>query len=159
MLDTKRRRGHAPIGQKAHGCPSFGGAARYTMAAAVSRRGGVAHWIFEGAMTSELFEIFVCQFVMPKLPYPCVLMMDNLAAHLSPRLFIAVRDHGHALLRRPVCSPDFAPVETVFSMLKSGLRSLSYVITSNTLENAAEAVLYTIPSENFARAFEHCGYI
>ena len=85
-------------------------------------------------------------------------MMDNLRAHLPQRMFDAAAGEGHRLLRRPVASPDFAPVESVFSEMKASLRRASSLITPRNLAGAAQAALRAIPQQHFANFFLNCGY-
>ncbi len=58
-------------------------------------------------------------------PYPAkhsVLVMDNARIHHDNDLVTAIEDIGGRVLYLPPYSPDFNPIETAFSALKSWLK-------------------------------------
>src|SRR5438067_533497 len=58
-------------------------------------------------------------------PYPAkhsVLVMDNARIHHNNDLVTAIEDIGGRILYLPPYSPDFNPIETAFSALKSWLK-------------------------------------
>src|SRR5579859_2561687 len=58
-------------------------------------------------------------------PYPAkhsVLVMDNARIHHDNNLVTAIEDNGGRVLYLPPYSPDFNPIETAFSALKSWLK-------------------------------------
>jgi transposase len=58
-------------------------------------------------------------------PYPAkhsVLVMDNARIHHNDNLITAIEDAGSKVLYLPPYSPDFNPIETAFSALKSWLK-------------------------------------
>jgi transposase len=58
-------------------------------------------------------------------PYPAkhsVLVMDNARIHHNDNLVEAVENIGGKILYLPPYSPDFNPIETAFSALKSWLK-------------------------------------
>ena len=51
-----------------------------------------------------------------------IVVMDNLSSHKSQALRDAIEAVGAQLILPPPCSPDFNPIEQVFSKLKALLR-------------------------------------
>ena len=51
-----------------------------------------------------------------------VILMDNLSAHSGPEVDHLFRMAGHIVVYRPTHSPDFAPIEYVFSWLKGAFK-------------------------------------
>lgn len=83
-----------------------------------------ALWQKLGAWNGALFEIFVCEELLPRLLEPCVLVLDNARIHQSHSLRQAVEEAGHRLLFLPPYSPDFNPIELVWGWLKNWVRHL-----------------------------------
>jgi len=60
--------------------------------------------------------------LLPRLPQGRVLVLDNARIHKSHSLREAVELEGHQLLFLPTYSPDFNPIELVWSWLKNWVR-------------------------------------
>ncbi len=84
-----------------------------------------ALWQKLGAWKGLLFEAFVVDELLPRLPPESVLVLDNARIHQSHSLKKAVEDAGHRLLFLPPYSPDFNPIELVWSWLKNAVRYLA----------------------------------
>ena len=52
------------------------------------------------------------------------MVLDNLAAHLRPEVAVAIERAGASVLPLPPYSPDFNPIEEMFSKFKEALRRL-----------------------------------
>lgn len=94
-------------------------------------------------------------------PYPAkhsVLVMDNARIHHDDDLVAAIEDIGGKVLYLPPYSPDFNPIETAFSALKSWLkrhRDLANYFDPTYLISIA---LAQTTSENAKRYFEESVY-
>ena len=84
-----------------------------------------ALWQKKGAWTGVLFELFLEEAVLPYLPKGSVLVLDNARIHHGPLLQKIVEKAGHSLLYLPAYSPDFNPIELVWSWLKTRVRDLA----------------------------------
>lgn len=84
-----------------------------------------ALWHKRGAWTGRLFKLFVEEDVLPRLPEGSVLVLDNARIHHGHALKEAVEQAGHCLLYLPPYSPDFNPIEMVWSWLKAKVRALA----------------------------------
>ncbi|CAB4405886.1 unnamed protein product [Rhizophagus irregularis] len=98
----------------------------YTILPALSLEGFIAVDIIEGSCDKEKFQTFVLTQLLPQInPYPAkhsVLVMDNTRIHYDDDLVTTIKDIGGRILYLPSYSPDFNPIETSFSALKSWLK-------------------------------------
>lgn len=118
-----RRCGRSPIGQRLVGRLPHGHYQATTMIAAVRLRGPQAPWLFEGAMAGELFLAWVKQGLAGCLSPEDVVVMDNLATHKVAGVREAIEGVGARLEYLPPYSPDFNPIEPMWSKVKQGLKS------------------------------------
>jgi transposase len=85
-----------------------------------------------------------------------VVIMDNLSAHKGDRVKELIEERGCQLLYLPpYSSPDFNPIEEVFSKLTSLLRK-AQARTRETLVEAMGAAISAITAEDARGFFEHC---
>ena len=73
-------------------------------------------------MTSEAFQAYVEQVLVPALSPDDVVVLDNLALHKAAGVREAIRAARASLLYLPPYSPDLNPIEQVFARLKALLR-------------------------------------
>ena len=110
-----------------------------TLIAAVRLEGACAPWLFEGAMDGELFLAWVRQGLVPTLQPEDLVIMDNLATHKVAGVRQAIESAGARLLYLPPYSPDFNPIENMWSKIKQLLRSLAPRTGEELLQAAAHA--------------------
>jgi transposase len=110
-----------------------------TLIAAVRLDGPCAPWLFEGAMDGEMFVAWVRQGLVPQLHLGDWVIMDNLATHKVAGVREAIEGAGAQLLYLPPYSPDFNPIENLWSKVKQILRSLAPRTAHQLLEAAAVA--------------------
>ena len=117
-----RRYGRSPIGQRLN-CPvPHGHYQTTTMIAAVGLKGPRAPWLFGGAMDGPLFLGWVKQGLVPCLQPDDVVIMDNLATHKVAGVREAIEALGAKLEYLPPYSPDFNPIESMWSKVKQTLK-------------------------------------
>jgi transposase len=120
-----RRYGRSPVGQRL-ACPiPHGHYQTTTMIAAVRLQGPQAPWLFGGAMDGELFLAWVKQGLVRCLQADDVVVMDNLATHKVAGVREAIEEAGARLEYLPPYSPDFNPIEPMWSKVKQGMKSNS----------------------------------
>ena len=74
-------------------------------------------------MNGEMFLAWVAQGLAPTLQKGDVVIMDNLATHKIRGIREAIQAVGARLLYLPPYSPDFNPIENMWSKIKEILRS------------------------------------
>lgn len=152
-----RRYGRCPVGQRLV-CPVPQG--RYqttTLIAAVRLQGPQAPWMFDGAMDGGLFLAWVKQGLVPVLQRDDVVIMDNLATHKVAGVRETIESAGARLEYLPPYSPDFNPIENMWSKVKAGLKSRA-PRTARQLFKAAGAAFATVTPEDCHGFFLHAGY-
>ena len=96
-----------------------------TLISAVRLNGPCAPWLFEGAMAGKMFLAWVSQGLVPTLQKNDLVIMDNLATHKVQGIREAIETAGARLLYLPPYSPDFNPIENMWSKVKQSLLSLA----------------------------------
>lgn len=84
-------------------------------------------WALEtrlGAYCGDSFEAFVQEVLLPRLPPGSVLILDNARIHHRQTLQEIVEAAGCRILYLAPYSPDFNPIELVWSWLKEAVRRL-----------------------------------
>ena len=149
--------GRCPVGQRLV-CPvPQGHDQTTTLIAAVRLRGPCAPWLFEGPMDGELFLAWVRQGLVPALRPEDLVILDNLATHKVAGVRQAIEGAGAALLYLPPYSPDFNPIENLWSQVKAILRALA-PRTAGQLLHAAATAFDAISPANCQGFFLHARY-
>lgn len=94
-----------------------------TLISGMRRNGPCAPWLFEGPMNGEMFLAWVAEGLAPTLQKGDLVIMDNLATHKIRGIVEAIEAAGARLLYLPPYSPDFNPIENMWSKIKQILRS------------------------------------
>ena len=139
--NTKMTRlgGRAPVGQRLAASIPHGHYQTSTLIAAVRLDGPCAPWLFEGAMDGEMFLAWIGQGLVPTLRKDDLVILDNLATHKVAGVREAIETAGARLLYLPPYSPDFNPIENLWSKVKQILRSLAPRTGEQLLQSAARA--------------------
>jgi transposase len=113
---------------------------------------------FDGAMTTDRFEGYVRHVLAPTLRPGQIVVADNLRAHHSDRARAAIEARGAQLWHLPTYSPDFNPIEFVFSKVKQQLRRAE-PRTDDDLRAATWTAFATITTDDISGWLTHCGYL
>ena len=148
----------APKGERARASVPRNRGKNTTLIAALSLEGMGAAMILEGSANTTAFELYVEQVLAPSLHAGQIVIMDNLQAHKSARVRLAIETKGCRLLFLPGYSPDLSPIEEAFSKLKTVLRRTG-ARTREAPEEAIGQALLTITSQDAHGWFQHCGYL
>jgi transposase len=156
-LGLTRLYGRAAPGERVtEGTPDYSGP-HYTTIAALGLDGVTAPWIFEGAMTTLVFETYVEAELAPTLHRGDIVLADNLSAHKSAEAQRLVAKRGARLEFLPPYSSDFNPIELCWSKVKTALRAAKARTFDALLEALAHALRSVSPADIEAW-FAHCGY-
>jgi len=93
-----------------------------TFLAALRHDGLTAPLVIDGAINGKIFLAWVKQELLPTLHESDIVVMDNLSSHKVAGVKEAIESVGAKLLYLPPYSPDFNPIENVFSKLKTLVR-------------------------------------
>lgn len=151
-----RRAGRAPQGERLVDAVPNGHYQVTTMVGAIRLTGLTAGLIFEGATDTEAFATFVEQVLTPQLRRGDIVIMDNLSSHKSERIAAALAGVGATLWYLPPYSPDFNPIEKMWSKIKSRIRGYA-ARTQKRLWNAISKAWKTVQPNEIHAYFRSCG--
>lgn len=119
-----RAYGWAPRGERAVGSAP-GSWESLTVIAALGMGGVRAPLVFPGATDAAAFESYVEEVLVPELHAGDVVVWDNLSPHQAYAAAAAVKRAGARLLPLPPYSPDYTPIERLWSKVKAYLRRVA----------------------------------
>lgn len=128
-----------------------------TFVAAFRLEGLLAPLVVDGALNGEIFLKYVQQQLAPQLRSGDILVLDNLATHKVAGVAKALEVRGAQVVYLPPYSPDFNPIERVFSKIKNELRRRE-LRTIGALEDAFGESLDWITRLETLHYFKHSGY-
>lgn len=152
-----RMGGRCPVGERLMSSAPCGHWQTTTVISAVRLSGPIAPAVFDGPTDSDVFKAYVEQVLVRELHPGDVVVMDNLSAHKSPAIGQIIEAAGAKLLYLPPYSPDFNPIENMWSKLKQFLRKVG-ARTFDTLCDAIANGLKMITSNDCQGFFQNCGY-
>ena len=152
-----RRYGRSLVGQRLVCSLPHGHYRTTTMIAAVRLNGPQASWMFDGPMDGELFLAWVKQGLVPVLKRDDVVILDNLPTHKVAGVQEAIESAGARLEYLPPYSPDFNPIENMWSKIKQGMKS-RVPRTAHQLFKAVGEAFDSVTPEDCLGFFLHAGY-
>lgn len=157
-LAMARAYARAPRGQRAVGAVPRNHGPNVSVIGALGLRGMVAALSVEGAVDTDVFDVFVRQVLVPALTPGDVVLLDNLNVHHASCIEQAVQAAQGQVLFLPSYSPDFSPIEPCWSKVKAFLRGAA-ARTRRRLEAALRTALQSLRPEDIRGWFTHCGYL
>lgn len=128
---------------------------KLTLISAIGLNGIVGSYEFKGAMTKIDFRGYCSEILIPELKIGSTLILDNLSSHKDIEdLFLK---KGINLLYLPPYTPEYNPIEMMWSKIKNYLRKNR----SENLDELKEIITKayaTISIEDIKGWFNHCGY-
>ena len=119
--------------------------------------GSTACMTIEGATDAEVFRAYVRRVLCPTLRKGDVVIMDNLSPHKSELTLSLIAQAGAEVLFLPAYSPDFNPIEKMWSKIKTCLRS-AQARTYPALIQAISLALASVTPQDATNWFAYCGY-
>ena len=158
-LNTKmaRLRGRAPRGQRLRAAIPHGHWRATTFVAGLRLGGLDAPMLIDGPMNGDAFHAHAEQVLAPTLRPGDVVIMDNLSSHEGPAIRATIEATGARLRFLPPCSPDFNPIELVFSKLKALLRKAA-ARTRDALHEAVASILDSVTPDKCRGLFTTTEY-
>ena len=128
-----------------------------TILSSIRLDGTTESLVFEGSVDREMFDAYIKEGLAPTLRPGDIVVMDNLNAHKSQEAYNAIRMHQAEVLFLPAYSPDFNPIEKMWSKVKQVLRGLK-PRTDEELLTATATALDAITAHDAQGWFNSCGY-
>jgi transposase len=147
--------GRAPRGERV-GASAPASRESVTVIAAIGTDGVRAPLAFEGALNAATFLAYVEQVLVPALRRGDVVIFDNLSSHPSPEVSAAIERAGASVSPLPPYSPDFNPIEEMFSKLKEFLRRIGARAEEHLDDAIGDGLREVIP-EDILGWFRHAG--
>jgi transposase len=113
--------------------------------------------VIEGAVDTLVFDAFCDQCLRPCLRAGDVVVLDNLGAHRASRIEETAHECNARVIWLLPYSPDFSPIEPMWSKLKTYLRKVKARTTAE-LDRAVAEGLRLITPRDCHGWFTHCGY-
>lgn len=128
-----------------------------TFLAALRCDGITAPFVLDGPINGESFAAYVEQVLVPTLRPGDIVVLDNLGSHKGSAIRRMIRAAGARLFFLPPYSPDFNPIEQVFSKLKRLLRKAEPRSTDSVWQSIGK-LLGRFTSEECASYLRNAGY-
>jgi transposase len=158
-VNTKmvRLHGRCPQSQRLIDFAPAGHYSNSTLMSGMRLDGIVAPMLLDGPVNGEAFAGYVEQCLAPALEPGDILIIDNLPAHKSARVTAAIEGAGCVLVYLPPYSPDFNPIENMWSKVKASVRAAA-ARTLDAVVNAVSVALHSVTQSDREGYFSHCGY-
>jgi len=104
-----------------------------------------------------MFDAYIKEGLAPTLRPGDIVVMDNLSAHKSQQARDVIRMQQAEMLFLPAYSPDFNPIEKMWSKIKQVVRGIK-PRTEEELFAATATALDAITAHDAQGWFNSCGY-
>lgn len=111
----------------------------------------------EGALDTDAFNAYLEHILRPTIKPGDVLVLDNLSAHHASQIEEVAAGCGAEVIWLSPYSPDFSPIELMWSKIKGAMRSAK-ARTQEELERAFQAARELVTESDCVGWFTHCGY-
>jgi transposase len=118
-----------------------------TVIAALGLDGVRAPLAFPGSTDTAAFQSYVDQVLVPALHEGDVVVLDNLKPHLAAGVAAAIERAGASVLPLPPYSPDYTPIEEMYSKVKEFLRRVAARTKGDLYEAIGEALKEVTPQD------------
>lgn len=157
LLGITRLYGRSPRGERVYQFKPFYRGARVNTIGAMSLKRVLALQSLDHSIKAEDVRAFIQDQLAPQLWPGAVVVMDNLAAHKVDGIEAAITAVGAQVVYLSTYSPEFNPIEHLWSQLKAFLRRFTPT-TFAQVEQLLEIALMLCCPQDFRNYFAHCCY-
>lgn len=150
-----RLRGRARQGQRLFAQAPHGHWCTTTMISSIRLDGTTAAMEIDGATDSTVFRAYVRHILAPSLGPKDIVVMDNLRAHYDSEAIALIEAVGATVKFLPPYSPDFNPIEKMWSKIKNLLRGLE-ARTQEELSDAITQAFNSVTADDALGWFSSC---
>ena len=122
-IDMVRRYGRAKNKNRVNDYAPVNTPKKTTLVSSVRLDGTQAYEFFQGSLNGKNFLSYVKNTLIPTLKKGDIVVMDNLSCHKVKGVKEAIEEAGASVLYLPPYSPDFNPIEMMWSKMKTLLRN------------------------------------
>jgi transposase len=156
-LSMTRLYARALCGERAIGFAPYQKCGRVSIIGAMALDGVRGSLSVTGTVDGEVFGTFLEKILAPKLKPDEVLVMDNLSVHKVPRIRELAERLRLRMLFLPPYSPDYNPIEMLWSKMKAILRKLE-ARTFQSLDRGMTTALKAVQISDIHGWFGRCGF-
>jgi len=155
-FDTAMTRGYAraPSHQRAVGVVPRNHGINHTLICTVTLAGPQAPLIMDGAVNGVNLEWYVREILCPTLRPGQVIVLDNLSSHHRASVRTLIEACGCTLLYLSSYSPDFNPIEGMFSKVKALVRRGTWRLVGELIQ-AVFTALNAVTFNDIRGWFKH----
>ena len=128
-----------------------------TLIGSVRLDGSTESMVIESATDREVFTAYVREILVPALKPGDIVVMDNLSSHKIPAIAEIIQAARAEVWYLPPYSPDFNPIEQMWSKIKAYLRKAA-ARTSQALLHAIGDALNRVSASDACGWIQNCGY-
>lgn len=149
--------GYAPRGERVHDTAPVGRGKRLNILGwmGLDGDGCLAGWA--GNVNTEVFNHFIEKYMLPKLKKGDYVVWDNASFHRDEKLLRKLKRRGVKLVRLPRYSPDYNPIELLWSKLKHYLKK-ARIDTFGQLEKGLVESMKEIKISDVEGWYRKCGF-
>ena len=111
----------------------------------------------EWATDGDIFLTFIEKHLVPHLKSHHIVILDNIRFHKTEQVKMAIERTGAILEYLPGYSPDFSPIENMWSKIKTSLRKFM-PRTTGEFKTAISNSFKSITQDDLKSWYNHCGY-
>jgi transposase len=130
---------------------------RISILSSIRANGDMVPLIFEGALNGDIFKAYISECLAPTLNKGDIVIMDNLTSHKVKGVIDPIIAAGAKVIYLPPYSPDFNPIEMMWSKIKAYLRKVK-ARTKELLETAIAEAISNVTTSDIMAWFDKNGY-
>lgn len=159
FVNISRSYGWAPSNERIVDSFPKGKKQRVSLIAAIGLHANLAEhaMLHPESVDKNAFKAYLEMVLLPKLKPGTTLIMDNWKVHHGSDITELVQSFGCKVLYLPTYSPDFNPIEYLFSKIKAFIKKFRPLNLDDLMDVFSSATL-TISLQHIAHTFAHCGY-
>lgn len=129
-----------------------------TLISSIRLDGSTQCLALSGGTTKKVFREYIRVILCPALRVGDCVVMDNLSTHKDAEVKALTAKRGAKVGFLPAYSPDFNPIEKMWSKVKAKLRALA-PRTHGALIAAVKTALQSVTPQDAQGWFASCGYV
>ena len=129
-----------------------------TILSSIRLDGRAAHTVYQGGTTAERFAEYLKKTLLPSLSSNDIIIMDNMRSHHAKAVKQVLHASGIRYLYLLPYSPDFNPIEKMWSKIMAYLRK-ARIRALPQLPDAVEAAFSTVTISDCLGWFRSCCYM
>lgn len=131
---------------------------KVTMIGALGHEDLLTLMTIDCSTTSDVFEAFVKEFLLPVLKPGDIVVLDNLSSHKDDTISNLIESVGARVKFLPPYSPDLNPIEECWSKLKHLIRKFR-PRTREALDNAVAWAVDKVTKSDIRGWYNDAGYV